>query len=310
MHGTSECSGWRRGIWLCLAGVTFTSMIAPFARYAIHHRQVDPLVFVAIWLTGAGLSAGCLGGLTDRPSVYRTVHHWRYLLLIGTVHLGSAITAFVGIKYVSAPTFAFLQSLAGPTAFLLGILFLNERAGRCRLLGVATAMLGTAAFLNPFDALNANALGVGLVMVSMVLIATMDLLVKCRPAAVATWSIVGARAGLPGLLLMLLVLSTDSAAMPDARLTWIILAGSFLGPFLGWFWFISGLRYLPLTVAPLIRSLAPALSAVYAAIFIDEHIGIWQVPGAALIVIGVALVSLNPNRSNRPVSSIADSDSQ
>ncbi len=65
---------------------------------------------------------------------------------------------------------------------------------------------------------------------------------------------------------------------------------------LGFGLFTKALSMLPASVAAIISTAEIISAAILSAIFLGERLGIWQILGAALIIMGVVLVSLNKNK--------------
>lgn len=285
------------GLLWCLTGLCLMATIPTFARYGVHHRGVAPLAFMGVWLCTAAVLPAVLGLATDRRSLKSIGRHKRLLALIGMLHLGTASCAFVGLQYVSAPLFAFISAMAAPGAFALGIAIGGERPTAFEVAGLMAAVAGLALFVSQAatggaDALGAReALGIGLIFASASFNAVVELVVKRKPPALPEWSIMCARNGLPGLLALAVVLSLHPQTLPDPSVVRWMVVGATLGPFLGWYCYFRSLRRLPLTVASVLRPLAPVLATLIAAITLGESLRRSQAPGAVLVVLGVALVS-------------------
>ncbi len=64
---------------------------------------------------------------------------------------------------------------------------------------------------------------------------------------------------------------------------------------LGFGLYTKALSLLPASVAAIISTAEILSAAIFSSIFLGERLGIWQIMGAALIIMGVVLVSLNKN---------------
>jgi len=64
---------------------------------------------------------------------------------------------------------------------------------------------------------------------------------------------------------------------------------------LGFWVYTKAFSILPASVATIISTSEILFAAILAAIFLGERLGIWQILGAALIIMGVVLVSLTKN---------------
>ena len=125
---------------------------------------------------------------------------------------------------------------------------------------------------------------------------SIDVAGKLRPARVAPWLFVLARAMVPGVLAMAWVALSGELRWPPWPLVCLIVAGAAIGPFLGWYLYFLSLSDLPLSVACLIRSMHPVLSACFAAIVLGEVLRPLQIPGGLLVVAGIAVLSAGGSR--------------
>lgn len=280
------------GTLLCLLGVALTGAIPVFGRGLIDKGGVNAMLFTAAWLTWAMAISAVVrpeGTIVGPP---RVRPHIRFLLLIGGLHVGVGLVGFLSMQYVTAPTYAFIFTLAHPLAFAMGWLIQREHLHWPQVVGLFAAMTGLVIFLGADEPGVFHLLGVTLAAVSAVCAALTDLTVKRKPADLPLWAIISSRAGLPGLITLAYVLASYRQPLPDARLFGLIFVGATVGPFLGYLLLFWSLHYLPLTVMSVMRSLTPVIATFYAWLVIGESIAWTQLPGAALIIIGVAIAPL------------------
>jgi drug/metabolite transporter (DMT)-like permease len=284
------------GIALSMAGVACTAAIMPMARYAVHFRGLHPLMFTGIWLLSATAWSILIGRTAPGEGPLDLRKQWRVLLTAGLLHLFVSAAMFTGIKYVSAPIFAFLYSMSIPAAALMGWIVLRETARLPLVLGLGAAMAGLAFLLAGGQELSGPWIGVVLALSSAVVSAGLDLLVKRTSPGFPIWAIIGARAFVPGICLFLWSWIIVGEEFPDLPLTVFLLGGALIGPALGYYLLFRSLRYLPLAVAATLRALAPILTTLYAAIALGEMISSLQVCGGALIVVGAALAPVGTTK--------------
>jgi drug/metabolite transporter (DMT)-like permease len=226
----------------------------------------------------------------------------RFLLLIGLLHMGVGMVGFLSMQYVTAPTYAFIFTLAHPLAFAMGWLIERERLHWQQVVGLIAAMVGLVIYLGTDTPGTFHLLGVAMAVISAVCAALTDLVVKRKPADLPLWAIISSRAGMPGLIALAYVAVTYRQPLPDAYLLGLIVLGATIGPFLGYLMLFWSLHYLPLTVMSVLRAMTPVLAAFYAWLIIGERIAMSQVPGAALIIAGVAIAPLTGKRSALPAA--------
>jgi drug/metabolite transporter (DMT)-like permease len=284
------------GTLLCLLGIALTGAIPVFGRGLMNKGGVDAMLFTAVWLTWAMTISAITrprGTIVGPP---RVRVHWRFLVIIGVLHVGVGLVGFLSMQYVTAPTYAFIFTLAHPLAFAMGWLIQREQLHWPQVAGLLGATVGLVIFLATDNPGVFHPLGVALATVSAVCAALTDLAVKRKPADLPLWAIISSRAGLPGLLALIYTLATYRQPLPSAGAFGLIIAGATVGPFLGYLMLFWSLHYLPLTVMSVMRALTPVLATFYAWLIIGESIAWTQLPGAALIIVGVAIAPLSPDR--------------
>jgi drug/metabolite transporter (DMT)-like permease len=89
--------------------------------------------------------------------------------------------------------------------------------------------------------------------------------------------------------------------MPDLPSSgWLLMAALALGPtLLGFTLYNLSMNYLPVSIASLIASLEPALTAVEAYILLDERMTALQLAGSVLVLAAIVLVRLGEGRGER-----------
>jgi len=288
------------GTLLCMFGIALSGAIPVFGRGLIDKGGVDAMLFTAVWLSWAMLISGVArpkGTIVGPP---RVRPHWRFLLIIGVLHIGVGLVGFLSMQFVTAPTYAFIFTLAHPLAFAMGWLVQREHLHWPQVVGIVAAMAGLAIFLGTDEPGVFHLLGVALATISAVCAALTDLAVKRKPVDLPLWAIISSRAGLPGLIALAYILATYRQPLPDPTLFSLMIVGATVGPFLGYLLLFWSLHYLPLTVMSVMRSLTPVIATFYAWLFIGERIAWTQLPGAALIIVGVAIAPL----ARKPTDSI------
>ena len=276
------------GVVLCLAGAALVSAISPFARYVIHHRGIDPLMFAGIWLLSAGVWAWLFSG-NRRGIVHVLRNHAPVLLLVGALHLCAACTQFWAIRYVSSPVHGFLLAMSFPLAFLLGVVLLGDRARWPQIVGLVLAVGGLLMFLRPDRGASATALGTALTLLAAVFCATIDVVAKTTAGRTPTWAIVCFRALIPGTILLVVCFLFRDVQVPDAGLLAAMVGGAIFGPYLAYWLTFRSFAYLSLPAASVLRSLTPVMTAVLAAVALGETLGWAQAGAGVVIVVGAAL---------------------
>jgi drug/metabolite transporter (DMT)-like permease len=92
----------------------------------------------------------------------------------------------------------------------------------------------------------------------------------------------------------------DLLALGTSWTGWLVLAVLAVGPTIaGYGLYTVSLTYLPASVANLIATLEPAMTAVLAYLFLSERLTLPQLAGSALIIAGVLILRLSAGVSWR-----------
>jgi DME family drug/metabolite transporter len=293
-----------RGYAIALTATAVWSTTPIFISYLTKYYGMPPLV-LAFWrdlLVGLGIAAALA---IVAPAMLRIERrHWRFLLLYGFILavFNAMWTVAVALNGAAVATVLVYNSAAF-TVVLAWRLF-GEQLSGVKIVAVVLALIGCVLVagaydpavwrLNPIGLITGLLSGLGFALYS----------IMGRAAArrnIPPWStmfctfLVGAG--------FLLVFVTVSAAWDGAsavsQLLWLgpslagwgILIVLALGPTAaGYGLYTVSLTYLPASIANLIATLEPAMTAVLAYFLLGEQLSPVQLVGSALILLGVVLV--------------------
>ncbi|MEM8771593.1 MAG: DMT family transporter [Pseudomonadota bacterium] len=212
---------------------------------------------------------------------------------------------FYGVKYATASAAAIAMELYVPFATILSVVFLGDRIGWRRMIGIVLAFLGVAvialgdqAEANPETRL---ALGVGLVAAGALVEGVGAVLVKkaegFKPIELLAWF---AFVGMIGSWIMTgLVESNQMQSLGDANK--LLLTGAIIYSAVGasifghtaYYWLI---KRLPLSlVAPSVM-LTTLIAVIFGVVLLGDPFGPRMVIGGALVLSGVGVVVLRNAR--------------
>ena len=305
-----------RGYIIALSGTVLWSSTAVFIRFLTSTYQMPPLV-LAFWRDLiVSLALLLLLVLTNRKHLRISRSGLKYMLVFGLVLALFNSTWTVSVAFNGAAVSTVLAySSAAFTAFL-GWWFLGERLDWSKLLAVSFSLAGCVLVSGAYDpsawALNPVGIPVGLL----------------SGLAFAIYSLMGRGASHRGIhplttlfytflfaAIFLLFFNFIPQAPGDASLTnlfwlgthwsgWIVLLVLAVGPTIGGYGlYTASLVHLPASVANLIATLEPAMTAVLAYLFLAERYTAPQAAGSALILAGVLF--LRWFESRLPVPSVA-----
>ncbi len=283
-----------KGGLIALIGTTAWATTAIFIRYLLTHFALTPLT-LAFWRDCMlALTLLAVFGLW-KPEILRI--GWRdvpFLLAYGglilapfnalwtfSVQFNGAAVATV-LAY-SAPTFTLLLAwpvLKEPVTWRRGLAAALSLAG---CVGVAKAYLPEVWHLNPFGLW--LGLGTGLLYAIYSLAGRWSAKRIPSPWTVMTYGFLFA-----AIALALLQTPQTVLSLGTAWEGWLILAALAIGPTLiGYGLYTVSLRYLPASVAAVIASLEPALTAILAIVLLGEHLDWPQWLGGGVILAAVIL---------------------
>jgi drug/metabolite transporter (DMT)-like permease len=259
--------------------------------------DVNPFVLAAMrGLVGA--SALVLWFATQAKSIRPDNGQWHHWVVLGALNgwIPNVLVAHALTQIGTAPA-AMIQA-SGPliVAVLSHLLFADERLTSRRFAGVLVGFAGMGILIGP-AALPDSGIGAwgALTMVATALsYATANLYVRsirhADPARLALGQQICS--GIPATALALVVAGPSAfAAVPDSAAS--LLALGIVSTALPILLFMRLIRRAGPTRASMVGYLQPVWTAVLAVLFLNESIGLRELAGGAVVLTGVALVSLS-----------------
>jgi len=311
-------TSFNRGYLICFTGTVLWSFTAIFIRYLNDAYRMPPLV-LAFWrdaLVFAGLAIVFLLFAPARLNISRG--NMGFLLFYGLVLsvFNSLWTVSVALNGAAVSTVLAYSSAAFTAVFAWQIF--GESLGLLKVLAVSLSMLGCVLVAGAYDpkAWVANPLGILTGLVSGLAFAAYSLMGKAAsrrglpPWTALLYTFMFAASFLliynlaPGWL-QSQDLSGDLLRLGASATGWgILLALAWVPTIGGYGLYTVSLNYLPASVANLIATLEPAMTAVSAYLLLGEILTSTQLFGSAFILAGVVLIRLNEGRIasvHRPV---------
>jgi drug/metabolite transporter (DMT)-like permease len=301
-----------RGYIICLVGIVFWSSTAIFIRYLTTVYNLPALV-LAFWrdlfLFGALLLA--LG--VFRRSLYRITRADRGFLLAYAVILAifnSFWTFSVALNGAAVAT-VLAYSSAAYTA-ILGHWLLSEALGWVKMGLVLLSLTGCVLVSGAYDPATWQVNGMGIVVGLTTGLAFAAYSLMGRSAAkrsINPWTamLYGFGGASVFVLIFNWVASFFSPSLASSNLFWLgsswagwlILLLLAIGPTLAGFGLYTvSLGYLPASVANLIATLEPVMTAILAYVFLGEQLNSVQLAGSALIIASVILLRVYEGQGN------------
>ncbi|UCH58287.1 MAG: DMT family transporter [Anaerolineales bacterium] len=312
-------TSFNRGYLICFIGTILWSFTAIFIRYLNETYSLPPLV-LAFWRDALVFAGLALVFLLIAPAQLKVSRkNLAFLLFYGLILslFNSLWTISVALNGAAVSTVLAYSSAAFTAVF--GWRMFGENLGSLKILAVSLSLLGCifVAGAHDLDAWIANPLGILTGLLSGLAFAAYSLMGKAAaqrqlpPWTALLYTFMFA-AGF--LLLYNLVpgwlpergLSGDLLWLGSNLFGWVVLLALALVPTIGGYGLYTvSLNYLPASVANLIATLEPALTAISAYLLLGEILTPVQLFGSALILAGVVVIRLSEGRNaslRRPVA--------
>jgi drug/metabolite transporter (DMT)-like permease len=305
-----------RGYLIALIATALWSMSAIFISYLTTHFQMPPLV-LAFWRDLFVASAVCSAlALLARPLLRLDRRHVRFFVLYGFVLAVFNAIWTVSVALNGAAVATVLNHTAPAFTALVGWHWWGERLDAPKVVAIVLCIARCTLVSGAYDpaAWQVNPIGIAAGLVAGVGFAMYSLLGKASSQrGINPWTatLVSFAIGASFLFLFqlrqlnaLLWLSQPTPASEPggghgAALGWGALVLLAIGPTLGGYGLYTvSLTHLPASTASLIITLEPALTAIWAVLFLDERLTVPQFVGGGLILVGVALLRLDERASD------------
>lgn len=300
-----------QGYLICILGTFIWSFTAIFIRYLTENYDLPALV-LAFW---RDLFVFATMGLVFLALARRRFHITRknlpFLIFYGFVlSIFNALwTISVALNGAAVST-VLAYSSAAFTA-IIGWRLFGEQLGSLKITAVVFSMIGCVLVSGAYSssAWGLNALGIITGLLSGLAFASYSLMGKVAShRQIFPWTTLFYTFGFAALFLLVynLIPGLISASAPasnlfwlgDAWLGWLILMALAVGPTIGGYGLYTvSLTYLPASVANLIATLEPAITAGLAYIFLAERLTYPQLAGSILIISGVVLLRISESRT-------------
>ncbi len=309
-----------RGYTIALIGTVIWSTTGVFIRYLTDARAIPPLV-LSFWRDlFVFLAVGLVFVIANPPRLHPGRNNVRFLVLYGLVLsvFNTLYTYSVALNGASVST-VLAYSSAAFTA-ILAWRFLGERLARVKIIAILFSLAGCVFVSGALDPAvwNLNPLGILTGILSGVAFAVYSLFGKqSSNRNIYPWTAILYSFGLAAVFLLaynlMAVLLPGQSGQPAAILlgsspaTWIAVILLSIGPTIGGYGLYTvSLSYLPASVANLIATLEPAMTAILAYLLLGERMTLPQLFGSSLIILGVILLRLSEGAARETPPNVGD----
>jgi len=293
-----------RGYLICLIATIFWSTTGVLIRYLTETFNLPPLV-LAFWRDlFVALALAFTLGLFLPAHFHAGRGNARFFVLYGFIlSLFNALwTVSVALNGAAVATVLAYGSAAFTA--LLGWKFLHESLSPVKVVAVILSLMGCTLVAGAFDpsAWRGNPWGIIVGLVSGLMFAGYSMMGKTSSnRKIYPWTAMlysfAAAAGFLCLYNLVSAVLTDTNPLSNflwlgrSALGWGVLILLAVGPTIGGFGLYTvSLTYLPASVANLIATLEPVMTAILAYFFLGEQLNTIQVAGSALIIASVVIL--------------------
>jgi len=311
---TKTAASLTHGYLICVIATFFWAFTGIFIGYLIQTYRMPALV-LAFWRDAfVALGLATFFVLASPGRLWAPRARLAFLALFGlTFSLFNALwTASVGLNGAAVSTVLAYSSPA--YTVLLGWRLFSERVDLAKVAAVTLSLLGCVLVSGAYDPLawQVNAFGIALGLLSGIGFATYSLMGKAASRqGLDSWSTLLYTFGFGALFLLVanLVVAWWPGMEQAPGLFWLgnswagwgILVVLALVPTIGGFGlYTASLAYLPVSVANLIATLEPVITAILAYALLGERFSGPQMLGSALII--SAVIILRFSQDKRPAS--------
>jgi drug/metabolite transporter (DMT)-like permease len=291
-----------RGYLIALVGTAIWSTSAIFIRYLTTHYALPPLV-LAFWrdlIVAAGLAVAI--ALFNRRLFRPDRRHWQFLLVYGFVLSVFNMLWTVAVALTGAAVATVLAYNSPAFTALLAWWLFRERLSRAKIAAILFCLAGCILVAGAYDLAvwQGNPLGIAAGLLAGLAFAVYS--ITGRVAAqrnMPAWSTLLYTFFAAAVFLLLYqvvsALMTGSSlnllALGNSATGWAVLVALALGPTIGGYGLYSvSLAYLSASVANLIATLEPTMTAALAYFLLGETFTPPQIAGGILVLLGVVIL--------------------
>ena len=302
----AENPNFSRGYIIALTATVLWSSTGVLISY-LSKTYALPSLVLAFW-RDLSVSAGMLVGLSifSRARFHLDRTHWGFMILYGlTLAVFNSLWTF-SVQYNGAAVATVLAFSSPAMTAILSRLVFNEQFNRVKLLSIVLSLIGTVLVSGAHDpsAWKLNPAGIIFGLLTGLFFAFYNLEAKtASDKHIDSWTALLYSFSVATFFLLVFNLSFDTVnGKPSlADLFWLgnsvagwgILVFLGIAPTLGGFGLYTlSLRHLSPTVANLIATLEPALTAIWAYLFLHEVLVGAQLAGSLILFTGIILLRL------------------
>lgn len=284
-----------KGYLLVLIATALMSLTGILIKYLLVDFKMLPLNLAFLRVLIVAVALGLVLVVFKRRSFRVEMRHMLYLVVMGVVGVGLHQLAWVSSVNLNGAAVATVLVYINPTIVaLISVRFLGETLDRSKIIALVLTLVGMILVAQMYDPKNLQLNGLGLLvgLGTGVTWATYALLGRYISRRYSPWASLFFAFLFGALFLLPLQIFGGSVLGLGTQWSgWGILFFLALGPTLvGFGLYTMGLSQIPASVVTLIATLEPVFSIVFAFFLFHEVLDLFQLVGAALILLAVILL--------------------
>jgi drug/metabolite transporter (DMT)-like permease len=300
-----------RGTLICLTATIIWSTTAIFIRYLTVNYGMPPLV-LAFWRDAfVFLGMALIFAITTPQRFHLDRRHLPFIILYGLVLAVFNAIWTISVKLNGAAISTVLVFSSAIYTVFLGWRIFNEHISLVKISGSLVTLVGLILVSGAYDpaAWQLNAAGIIIGLISGITFSLYSLMGRaCSYRLIDPWTTLFYIFGFASLFLFIFNLAPGWITggtgisgllwLGDAWVGWLILVLLSIGPTIGGYGLYAvSLTYLPASLANLIATFEPAMTALFAYLLLNERFSQLEVLGGVFILGSVIVLRLSEGRS-------------
>lgn len=259
-----------------------------FARALLPHLPPEMSSFLVLAVGAAQVAVFQAARGDVRPAVFR--RRWRFFVVVGLLVAASTVINYAAVAFIDPGAASLLSKTAVLFALGLSLFWLRERLGRGEVLGALLALVGV--FIVSFQPGEYLRLGSLLVLLSTFLYALHTAVVKRHGEGIDFGNFFLFRIATTAFFLFAFAAARGQLVWPSG-MGWLLafVAGTVDVVISRALYYLS-LRRMPMSIHTIILTLSPVVTILWALLLFGVVPSTLSLVGGALVVLGVALVTV------------------
>lgn len=259
-----------------------------FARALLPHLppEMSSFLVLAVGAAQVGVFQTARGDV--RPAVFR--RRWRFFVVVGLLVAASTVINYAAVAFIDPGAASLLSKTSVLFALGLSLFWLRERLGRGEVLGALLALVGV--FIVSFQPGEYLRLGSLLVLLSTFLYALHTAVVKGYGEGIDFGNFFLFRIATTAFFLFVFAAARGQLVWPSGMGWLLVFVAGTVDVVISRALYYLSLRRMPMSIHTIILTLSPVVTILWALLLFGVVPSTLSLVGGALVVLGVALVTV------------------